>query len=31
MRQELDANYHVYQLNKRIWAQKPFDARANAE
>ena len=26
IRQELDAGYHLWQTNTRIWAQKPYDA-----
>lgn len=26
MRQELDAKYHLWQMNTRVWAQKPYDA-----
>lgn len=25
LRTELDANWHVYQKVKRVWAQKPYD------
>lgn len=31
MRQELDKNYHIYQMNRRVWAQKPWDALRSEE
>lgn len=31
MKQELDSNYHIYQWNRRIWAQKPYDDEPMAE
>lgn len=26
---ELDQGWHIYQLNRRIWAQKPMETEAN--
>lgn len=31
MREELDKNYHIYQTNRRVWAQKPYDAPKSVE
>lgn len=31
LRNEIDQGYHVYNMNKRVWAQKPYDAASKAE
>ena len=31
LRNEIDQGYHIYNDNKRVWAQKPFDSKPKAE